>query len=103
MSVEFETETFKPIVSLTEIWMKTVENTTRDFTVKAIQVLSEKYNFPVDEAVKFLGLENTAVQRKPMTKRTKTTTAEVKDSSDDETIVIEESPKEEKVKKAKKS
>ena len=69
--IEESTTTFKPVVSLTELWMKTVENTTRDYTVNAIKVLSEKYNFPLDEAIKFLGLENTAVNRKPMTKRAK--------------------------------
>ena len=70
-TIAFEIEEFKPIVSLTELWMKTVENTTRDFTVNAIKALSEKYNFPLDEAVQFLGLENTSVNRKPMTKRVK--------------------------------
>jgi len=69
--IEESTTTFKPVVSLTELWMKTVENTTRDYTVNAIKVLSEKYNFPLDEAIQFLGLENTAVNRKPMTKRAK--------------------------------
>ena len=49
IAFEIEEQTnFKPIVSLTELWMKTVENTTRDFTVNAIKALSEKYNFPVD-------------------------------------------------------
>lgn len=86
--------TFKPVVSLTELWMKTVENTTRDFTVNAIKVLSEKYNFPLDEAIQFLGLENTSVNRKPMTKRVKESDKEESDNG--------ESDKEEEKKTVKK-
>jgi hypothetical protein len=100
-AVAFEIEeqiVFKPIVTLTELWMKTVENTTRDFTVNAIKALSEKYNFPADEAIQFLGLENTSVNRKPMTKRTTKVEENI-----EEKVVKEEKVEEEKVKKEKKS
>lgn len=98
--------TFKPVVSLTELWMKTVENTTRDYTVNAIKVLSEKYNFPLDEAIQFLGLENTAVNRKPMTKRVKKEEESDKEESDKEEKSVkkekkapkEKAPKEKEVK-----
>lgn len=92
-TITFEIEeTFKPVVSLTELWMKTVENTTRDFTVNAIKVLSEKYGFPLEEAVQCLGLEHTSVIRKPMTKRTK-----------EEKEPVKEEPVKQVVKKEKKS
>lgn len=93
--------TFKPVVSLTELWMKTVENTTRDFTVNAIKALSEKYNFPLDEAVQFLGLENTTVNRKPMMKRVKKEEESDKEESDKEEKAIKKekkAPKEKEVK-----
>lgn len=98
-AVAFEIEeqiVFKPIVTLTELWMKTVENTTRDFTVNAIKALSEKYNFPVDEAIQFLGLENTSVNRKPMVKRA----TKVEETTKVEEEKVEEKVKEEKVKKS---
>lgn len=105
-TIAIEIEEFKPIVSLTELWMKTVENTTRDFTINAIKALSEKYNFPLDEAIKFLGLENTTVNRKPMIKRVKKEEESVKEESDKEEKAIkkekkapkEKAPKEKEVK-----
>lgn len=105
-AVAFEIEeqiVFKPIVTLTELWMKTVENTTRDFTVNAIKTLSEKYNFPLDEAIQFLGLENTTVNRKPMVKRTKVEEKVEKKVEKKVEEKVEEKVREEKVKKEKKS
>lgn len=83
--IAFEIETFKPVVSVTELWMKTLENTTKDFGVRVTQALAEKYGFSNDEAVKFLGLESVAINRKAMAKRSKST----------------KEPKEKKVKKVK--
>jgi hypothetical protein len=80
MSVEFAleieavaVEVFKPVISVTELWMKTLENTTKDFGARVTQALAEKYGFSNEEAVKFLGLESVAVNRKAMAKRSKST------------------------------
>jgi hypothetical protein len=64
-------EVFKPVVSVTELWMKTLENTTKDFGARVTQALADKYGFSNDEAVKFLGLESVSVNRKAMAKRSK--------------------------------
>ena len=62
---------FANTISLTELWIKTAESATRNYTINAVKALAEKYNFPADEAVQFLGLEATNVVKKPMAKRTK--------------------------------
>jgi len=67
------TEVFQPVVSVTELWMKTLENTTKDFGARVSEALSKKYGFSNDEALKFLGLESVAVNRKAMAKRSKST------------------------------
>lgn len=71
--IAFEIETFQPVVSVTELWMKTLENTTKDFGVRVTQALAEKYGFSNEEAVKFLGLESVSINRKAMAKRSKST------------------------------
>ena len=74
IAFEIETvEAFKPVVSVTELWMKTLENTTKDFGVRVTQALAEKYGFSNEEAMKFLGLESVAINRKAMAKRSKST------------------------------
>jgi hypothetical protein len=67
------TEVFQPVVSVTELWMKTLENTTKDFGARVSEALSKKYGFSNEEALKFLGLESVAVNRKAMAKRSKST------------------------------
>jgi hypothetical protein len=70
MNAEFEIEQeFNSNISVTELWMKTLENTTKDFGLRIAGALSEKYNFPQEEAVKFLGLEGFALIRKQMAKK----------------------------------
>lgn len=64
-------ETFAPTVSVTELWMKTLENTTKDFGVRVVNALAEKYNFSQEEAIKVLGLENMSLIRKQMAKKEK--------------------------------
>jgi len=74
IAFEIETvEVFQPVVSVTELWMKTLENTTKDFGARVTQALAEKYGFSNEEAVKFLGLESVAINRKAMAKRSKST------------------------------
>ena len=74
IAFEIETaEVFQPVVSVTELWMKTLENTTKDFGARVSEALSKKYGFSNEEALKFLGLESVAVNRKAMAKRSKST------------------------------
>ena len=87
--INFEIETFQPVVSVTELWMKTLENTTKDFGARVTQALAAKYGFSNDEAIKFLGLESVAINRKAMAKRSKS-------------VIKEKKVKEPKEKKAKK-
>ena len=87
-----EVEVFKPVISVTELWMKTLENVTKDFGARVTQALAEKYGFASEEAVAFLGLESVAVNRKAMAKRSKSS-KEPKEKKDKK----EKKAKEEKV------
>lgn len=85
--IEEVKEEFKPVISVTELWMKTLENVTKDFGARVTQALADKYGFASEEAVAFLGLESVAVNRKAMAKRSKSS----------------KEPKEKKEKKEKKA
>lgn len=85
--VERPTETFAPTVSVTELWMKTLENTTKDFGVRVVNALAEKYQFSQEEALKVLGLENMSLIRKQMAKKEKKEKTEKKKAEKSDVIL----------------
>jgi hypothetical protein len=65
-------------IEVTELLSKTLENAMKDMLVQAITYCGERYNFDSTEAIRDLGLERVKFVKKPMAKRTATTTTKPK-------------------------
>lgn len=70
MSSQIEvSNNFNASITVTELLMKTLENCARDLATRCINECASKHGFNAEEEIRALGLENLALIRKQMTKR----------------------------------
>ena len=60
---------FNASIAVTELLTKTLENCARDLAARCIRECAERYGFNAEEEIKTLGLENLALIRKQMAKK----------------------------------
>lgn len=73
MSTEFiieeEMSQFNASITITELLMKTLENCAKDLASRCITEVANRHGFDASEEIKLLGLENLALIRKQMAKK----------------------------------
>lgn len=69
---------FNASIAVTELLTKTLENCARDLAARCIRECAERYGFNADEEIKTLGLENLALIRKQMAKKSGSKAKEAK-------------------------
>jgi hypothetical protein len=80
MNTNVETKVeFNGCMEVTELWMKTIENKTREFASQCVMACSKEYGFNGCEAITKLGLENLAVIRKQMAKKSVSSVKKVRE------------------------
>ena len=70
MSTQIEvSNNFNASITVTELLMKTLENCARDLATRCIKECASKHGFNAEEEIRALGLENLALIRKQMAKK----------------------------------
>ena len=69
MSVSVSVSSFNASIQVTELLMKTLENVAKDLASRCIRECSQRHGFNADEEIRILGLENLALIRKQMAKK----------------------------------
>lgn len=68
---EIMSNEFNASITVTDLLMKTLENTAKDLIVRCVNDMAKRHGFDADEELRILGLENFAVNRRQMAKREK--------------------------------
>ncbi|MEY4571477.1 MAG: hypothetical protein RLZ10_688 [Bacteroidota bacterium] len=74
MSIVVESNEFNASFAVTDLLMKTLENAAKTVAIKCVEECGSKYGFNASDAIKMLGLENLALTRKLMAKKSATKT-----------------------------
>jgi chemotaxis protein histidine kinase CheA len=64
-----ETPVFNASFAVTDLLMKTLENAAKSVAVECVKACGNQYGFNAEEAIRMLGLENLALTRKMMAKK----------------------------------
>ena len=77
---------FNASVAVTELLTKTLENVSKDLASRCIKECGLRYGFNSDDAIRELGLENLALIKKKMSRKSVSVSSSMSSSSNDKIV-----------------